>query len=132
MSGTVARSILSIALLAVLSAAAPHQAPNCIAQKEPSQQQNGVKVGKAIYFLTNGAENAVVALPIGKDGLLAKGTTTKTNGAGSASINGATKQPAAPDALVAQSSLTIVGNVSDNDAELEKELLLMICRASSQ
>lgn len=76
------------------------------------QQQNAVAVGKAVYFLTNGATNAVVALPIGKDGTLSNGTVTKTGGAGSIAINGRTGQPGLPDALVGQSSVTVVGNVS--------------------
>jgi hypothetical protein len=80
-------------------------------QQQQQQHHGGVKVGKAIYFLTNEAENAVVALPIGKDGMLSAGTVIKTGGAGSASINGKTGQPAAPDSLVGQSALTVAGNV---------------------
>ncbi|KAF2825153.1 hypothetical protein CC86DRAFT_418901 [Ophiobolus disseminans] len=79
----------------------------------PSQQnQDAVKVGKAIYFLTNEKENAVVALPIDKNGMLSNGTVTTTGGAGSIAINGANGQPGVPDALVGQSALTVVGNVS--------------------
>jgi hypothetical protein len=126
MSGLLTKSVISFALLASLSAAAPHQAPNRGAQKgqgcPAQQQQNGVKVGKAVYFLTNGAENAIVALPIGKDGKLAKGTSTRTGGAGSAAIDAATKQPALPDALVAQSSLTVVGNVSIYPKKMRRNL----------
>jgi hypothetical protein len=136
MSGTLARAVLFIAVLASLSAAAPHKQPGA-GQKGPgcpSQQPNSVKVGKAVYFLTNGAENAVVALPIGKDGMLAKGTVTKTGGAGSAAINGATKQPALPDALVGQSSLTVVGNVSRDilqfATQTPEESMLIIDRTS--
>jgi len=65
-----------------------------------------------VYFMTNDAENAIVALPIGKDGMLSKGMVTKTGGAGSISIDGATMQPALTDALIGQSSLTVAGNVS--------------------
>jgi hypothetical protein len=89
--------------LVCLGTAAPHRNP---------QQQKQATVGKAVYFITNGAENSVVALPIGRDGMLSKGTVTKTGGAGSVAIDGATKQPAMTDALLAQSSLTVVGNVS--------------------
>jgi hypothetical protein len=74
-------------------------------------------VGKAVYFITNGAENSVVALPIGQDGMLSRGTVTKTGGAGSVAIDRATKQPAMTDALIGQSSLTVVGNVSDQPEE---------------
>lgn len=76
------------------------------------QQLKQAAVGKAVYFITNGAENSVVALPIGQDGMLSKGTVTKTGGAGSGAIDGATKQPALTDTLIGQSSLTVGGNVS--------------------
>ncbi|KAH6620271.1 hypothetical protein C7974DRAFT_399339 [Boeremia exigua] len=66
--------------------------------------------GRAVYFMTNDAENAVVALPIGRDGLLSRGTVTKTDGAGSNFINSATGLRAAPDALSAQSSLVVAGD----------------------
>ncbi|KAL1887402.1 hypothetical protein Sste5346_010243 [Sporothrix stenoceras] len=66
--------------------------------------------GKAVYLITNDQANAVVALPIGQDGLL-KGaaTSTPTGGAGANGIDGSTNQTAAPDALFSQSSLTIAG-----------------------
>ena len=63
---------------------------------------NGATVGKAVYFITNEATNAVVALPIGRDGRISKGSKTKTGGAG---------KPATPDALIGQSALTVAGNV---------------------
>jgi hypothetical protein len=104
------KSLIPFVALAALGSTAPHQ-------KKPGQscsnaQQSAVTVGKAVYFITNGAENSVVALPIGKDGSLSKGSVTKTGGAGSAAVDGATKEPALPDALVGQSSLTVVGTVS--------------------
>ena len=68
--------------------------------------------GKAIYLLTNDAENAVVALPIEKDGQLCRGTITKTEGAGSNFIDGKTMMKAMPDALASQSALTLAGEVS--------------------
>lgn len=68
-------------------------------------------VGKAIYFLTNDKANAVVAVPIGNDGTLSKGAATMTGGAGSVGVD-AQGQPATPDALISQSSLTVAGNVS--------------------
>lgn len=101
------RSLLSLAALSNLASAAPQ---SC----QQQQQQKQVTVGKAVYFMTNEAENAIVALPIGKDGMLSKGMVTKTGGAGSISIDGATMQPALTDALIGQSSLTVAGNVSNN------------------
>ncbi|KAM0419060.1 hypothetical protein ACHAPT_011999 [Fusarium lateritium] len=65
-------------------------------------------MGKAIYLLTNDEANGVVALPIGDDGTLSKGTVTMTCGAGSVAVD-ADGKPATPDALVSQSALTIAG-----------------------
>lgn len=103
MSRFLRKALVPLMGLACITLAAPHSQP---------QQQKQVTVGKAVYFITNGAENSVVALPIGKDGTLSKGTVTMTGGAGSISIDGATKQPALTDALVGQSSLAVAGNVS--------------------
>ncbi|KAI1803084.1 hypothetical protein F4811DRAFT_526508 [Daldinia bambusicola] len=66
--------------------------------------------GKAVYFLSNDNENSIVALPIQPDGTLKAGKRNPVNGVGSNTIDGSTKQPAAPDALVSQSSITISGN----------------------
>lgn len=101
MLSLISKIVLSLAVLATIGTAAPHS------------RQNGIKVGKAIYFLTNDKENSVVALPIGQDGMISKGTVTKTGGAGSIAINGATDQPGVPDALVGQSALTVAGNVRE-------------------
>ncbi|KAI1474268.1 hypothetical protein F4774DRAFT_342144 [Daldinia eschscholtzii] len=65
--------------------------------------------GKAVYFLSNDAENTIVALPIQPDGTLKAGKRNPVNGVGSNVIDGTTKEPAAPDALVSQSSLVISG-----------------------
>lgn len=110
-----------LSLLPLLAVAAPYQ-QNGPGMKQEKQQQGGmsctpqgsdkaVKVGKAIYILTNDAENAVVALPIGADGKLSAGKMAKTGGAGSAAVD-AEGKPEAPDPLASQSSLTVAGNVS--------------------
>ncbi|KAI8944692.1 hypothetical protein F4801DRAFT_192565 [Xylaria longipes] len=67
--------------------------------------------GKAIYMLSNEQRNAVLALPIGKHGLFVAGTgtLTATGGSGMAGLH-ADNQPAAPDALFSQSSVTVAGN----------------------
>ncbi|CAI9628268.1 hypothetical protein GT037_002274 [Alternaria burnsii] len=112
-----AKTIL-LALLPSIAAAAPHQQHR--AGTDQAQQHGGMScmqqpnagkpaVGKAIYMLTNDAENAVVALPIGADGMLSKGKVMKTGGAGSVAVD-AEGKPATPDALVGQSALTIAGN----------------------
>ncbi|KAI8963454.1 hypothetical protein F5Y11DRAFT_319329 [Daldinia sp. FL1419] len=67
--------------------------------------------GKAVYFLSNDANNSIVALPIQPDGTLKAGKKNPVNGAGSNALDGTTRKPAAPDALVSQSSITIAGNV---------------------
>ncbi|KAH8640751.1 hypothetical protein IG631_03692 [Alternaria alternata] len=113
-----AKTIL-LALLPSIAAAAPHQQHRAGADQAQQhggmscmQQPNAGKpaVGRAIYMLTNDAENAVVALPIGADGMLSKGKVMKTGGAGSVAVD-AEGKPATPDALVGQSALTIAGNV---------------------
>ncbi|KAK0637907.1 hypothetical protein DIS24_g10360 [Lasiodiplodia hormozganensis] len=98
--------LLSSLWLFTLAASAP--APHCGAGCQAAARSP--TVGKAVYFLTNDAQNAVVALPIAADGTLSDGTVTATNGAGSNAIDGTTNKTSAPDALVGQSSLTIAGN----------------------
>ncbi|EAQ89269.1 hypothetical protein CHGG_05888 [Chaetomium globosum CBS 148.51] len=101
----ISRSWLPLAALLSLT-------PGAISAVSPRGHPAGpAPVGKAIYILTNDESNAVVALPIGPDGKLSAGTVTATDGAGSIALN-ADNQPATPDALVGQSSLTIAGNVS--------------------
>ncbi|KAF1974468.1 hypothetical protein BU23DRAFT_94026 [Bimuria novae-zelandiae CBS 107.79] len=93
-----------IAVFASFGESAPHHGP------KGSGWNRRPTVGKAVYFITNEAENAVVALPIGRDGKLSAGTSTKTGGSGGIQISAMTGQPALSDALVSQSSLTVVGN----------------------
>ena len=95
------RLVMMVVLLAVATAS-PVQSRNIGAPKH----------AKAIYFLTNDAVNAVVALPITSDGTLSKGTITATGGNGSNAVGGKAMEPLTPDALVGQSALTISGNVS--------------------
>ncbi|KAK9318982.1 hypothetical protein V1517DRAFT_267055 [Lipomyces orientalis] len=91
--------LLSAALWSLLAAAQPYRHGGW----------KKVPVGKAIYFLTNDAVNAVVAVPVAADGTLSYGTVTGTGGAGSSSISGSTMMPSAPDALLSQNALTIAG-----------------------
>ncbi|KAI0466082.1 hypothetical protein F4859DRAFT_519431 [Xylaria cf. heliscus] len=67
--------------------------------------------GKAVYMISNEQQNAVLALPIGKDGLFAAGTgtLTATGGSGMTGVK-AGNVPAVPDALFSQSSVAIAGN----------------------
>lgn len=130
MYNSIKTAVLAAALLPSMVVAAPHggnragagqqnggmscmQGQQQAQQQQQGQQQGGKAVanGKAIYMITNDKENAVVALPIGQDGQLSKGTVTKTCGAGSIAVD-ADGKPATPDALVGQSALTMAGNVS--------------------
>jgi hypothetical protein len=114
--------LLSAALLGLAIEGAPYPEPHQptsgqIPHGKAVNQCHGGKLkpavtGKGIYFLTNDAQNAVVALPIAADGSVSKGTITATGGAGSNAIDGSTKLAAAPDALLSQSALTIAGQVS--------------------
>ncbi|TAQ86477.1 hypothetical protein B7494_g5199 [Chlorociboria aeruginascens] len=64
---------------------------------------------KAVYLLTNAANNSVVALKVAADGTLSDGSITATGGQG---MNGVDAQgaPAAPDALFSQGALKVAGN----------------------
>ncbi|KAK3903563.1 hypothetical protein C8A05DRAFT_43223 [Staphylotrichum tortipilum] len=96
-------------LTAALVTFAPGAATTSYPRLSPRQNSTMAATAKALYFITNDATNAIVALPIGPDGKLSPGTVTQTGGAGSASLK-SDGQPAAPDALVSQSALTIAGD----------------------
>lgn len=91
---------------------------NSIQGKSSNEDFSGPSSGvsadgaQAVYFITNDAENSVVALPIGEDGTLSLGSVTATGGAGSNAIDAATGDEIVPDALVSQSTVAITGNVS--------------------
>ncbi|KFY40028.1 hypothetical protein V494_03694 [Pseudogymnoascus sp. VKM F-4513 (FW-928)] len=102
MPGLFQKILLSAALLGLaIVEAAPHAEP-----RTATEQGNGPK---AIYFLTNNAKNAVVALPVECDGTLSLGSVTETGGKGANSIDMNTNLPAGPDALSSQSALTVSG-----------------------
>jgi hypothetical protein len=65
---------------------------------------------KAVYFITNDQKNAVAAVGLSNGLVVGDSTLTETGGAGSASLD-ATSNPAAPDALVSQGSVVVVGKV---------------------
>lgn len=66
---------------------------------------------KALYFITNAANNSIVALKVAADGTLSDGSTTSTGGAGMSGIDSA-GAPAAPDSLFSQGAVKVAGNVS--------------------
>lgn len=97
-------SILLPALLCLTQTVSSH--PAC----RPEMNNKAAAMAKAVYILTNDETNGVLALPVGNDGTLSKGKVAKTGGAGSIAVD-ADGNPATPDALVAQSALTVAGNV---------------------
>ena len=66
---------------------------------------------RAIYFLTNAANNSIVALKVSVDGTVSDGTITATGGIGMSGVD-SKGAPAAPDSLFSQGALKIAGNVS--------------------
>ncbi|KAL9110012.1 MAG: hypothetical protein Q9227_005351 [Pyrenula ochraceoflavens] len=66
---------------------------------------------QAIYFMSNQATNSILSVPIAKNGTLMDGRSINTGGAGANLIDSMTGQPAAPDALASQGSVTIAGNM---------------------
>lgn len=98
-------SLAVAALLAVLITAlpsAPHLGP----------RQSRLRNARAIYFLTNNEDNAVIAAELGPDGLLTgRASSSLTGGLGASGIDAATNSPAAPDSLFSQSALTVLGDV---------------------
>jgi hypothetical protein len=103
MPGLLQKTLLLATVLALAVEGAPY-----VESRAATAKSNGPK---AIYFLTNNAQNAVVTLPIECDGTLSHGSVTATGGKGANSIDMNTNLPAAPDALNSQSSLTISGQV---------------------
>jgi hypothetical protein len=71
----------------------------------------GLAEPKAVYFLSNEKENAVVAFNVADGGALSGKTTTLTGGAGGNGIDGMTNGPAGPDALFSQGAVRVVGSV---------------------
>lgn len=85
-----------------------------VASCRPSRSYKGWGYGRAktLYFMTNLAENAVVALPVGEDGSLSTWTMTATGGAGGSLVSPTDGTPDGPDALGSQGSVQVAENVS--------------------
>jgi hypothetical protein len=66
---------------------------------------------KAVYIMTNTAENAVIGLPVNSDGCLGEGHVTLTGGHGGNALTGSPQQPSGPDALFSQAPITVAGEV---------------------
>ena len=65
---------------------------------------------RALYYITNDAQNAVVSLNVADDGSLSEGSMILTGGAGSHALN-ATGQVSGGDALYSEGSIKVVGQV---------------------
>ncbi|CEJ91861.1 hypothetical protein VHEMI07549 [[Torrubiella] hemipterigena] len=92
-------------------APAPAAPPKVVKVDNNALAKNAtLKVGKAIYLITNGERNSVVALRILPDGTLSGGSSTPSGQKGGTGTDGSTKKPAAKDGLFSQSALTIAGN----------------------
>ncbi|KAK0749203.1 hypothetical protein B0T18DRAFT_427362 [Schizothecium vesticola] len=75
-------------------------------------RQSRLRNARAIYFLTNNEDNAVIAAELGPDGLLTgRASSSLTGGLGGSGIDAATNLPAAPDSLFSQSAITVLGNL---------------------
>lgn len=97
--------LLSFLAAATLTSAAPCNHTNT------GTTASAVKAAKAVYFITNEAKNAVIALKVNADGTLSEGSTTLTGGQGASGIDGAKNSTAAPDALFSQSAVKADGKV---------------------
>ena len=66
-----------------------------------------------VYFMTNAAENAIVALRVAPDGTIESvGSITPTGGIGGNLVSPVDLTPDGPDALGSQGSVQVEGNVS--------------------
>lgn len=66
---------------------------------------------KAVYFITNNEENAVVALKVGADGMLLDGSITPTGGKGGSGVD-AMGVTVPQDGLFSQGSIRVEGEVN--------------------
>lgn len=105
-------SLLAVCAFACTVAALPHSKNHASANNAcASAGQTGTNP-KAVYFITNAAENSVVALKVAADGTLSDGSITATGGAGMSGIDGSTNLTAAPDSLFSQGAVKVAGKVS--------------------
>lgn len=68
------------------------------------------KSARCIYISTNADDNAVVAMPVGADGLLFDAVSIPTGGKGASLIDAKTGQPVATDTLASQGAIRVVGS----------------------
>ncbi|KAF4621516.1 hypothetical protein G7Y89_g14558 [Cudoniella acicularis] len=78
---------------------------------KPAPAAAAITNAKAVYFITNAANNSVVALKVNADGSLSDGSVTATGGAGMSGVLIAGGAVAAPDALFSQGAVKVAGNM---------------------
>lgn len=69
---------------------------------------------RALYFITNNEDNAVVSMRVNADGTLSEGTLTLTGGKGESAIKKSTNMTAGPDSLFSQGAVAVSGRVCYN------------------
>ena len=71
-----------------------------------------LKQPKAIYFMTNAADNSIVALPVMENGNVMDGSITPTGGKGQSSVDAMTNKPNAVDGAASQGAVRVAGQAS--------------------
>jgi hypothetical protein len=77
----------------------------------PTPRNIEAKNAKALYFITNGANNKVAALGLNKAGKITSGVQIATGGKGQTAFFGKNGTLSQPDSLLSQSPVTVAGNV---------------------
>jgi hypothetical protein len=94
----------------MISMMAHHRPPPQCSTPSPPRPPSAQGNPKAVYFITNAANNSIVALKVGADGKLSDGSITTTQGTGGVGVD-STGKPAIPDGTFSQSILRISDNV---------------------
>ncbi|KAL4932529.1 YncE family protein [Aspergillus undulatus] len=76
--------------------------------RQGSNSSSSSSSSKAVYVLTNNADNAVIGVPIEKNGLLGYGQIASTGGIGQSGVD-SDGLPAGPDSLFSQGALAVAG-----------------------
>lgn len=78
----------------------------------PRRDDNNLAAPRALYYMTNINPNAIVAIPVARNGsLLTPFTSTLTGGSPGADTDAATGGPDSPDALASSGSVAVANQV---------------------
>jgi len=77
----------------------------------PYQAAPYLSTPRAVYFLSNSHENAVISLRVNEDGTLSDSTAYPTGELGEAAFFGSKKMRAGPDSLLSQAPLVVAGEM---------------------